>query len=967
MKRFFLMVGVVLLALCPIFVAGCSGGSGGNAGGSGSIAIVGGGAGAVAGSATVNGLASLGSESLEGARIAVVVGDQELPLAQPAVVGHGGAVVANLLTLVPSGRFQVRITNAQGEVFSTDVDALSSNTFVHTNALSTLCAAYHQQNPSLSTAEARERVQAFVHVTDRGRIGDEVANLKFSRFSQQVFLQKARAYPGGLAAYTQRVAQAVDTPLAAGTGEYDANDTAPSFDSNVQPLMDAVADKVTSPPNVSSPTVEEAFPAEGKGTNFVDPVVGVVMGLIQGGIKIYSITQLTTALGQIQTALQEVGAALVTLAGQISYLTKQQEYYTLVTGITQTNIPRINTTAENLQNVSHDAAIQDLTDLGEALASLYGTAQSPVTVATNYNDAVAIYQSQFSSDGVTESALHLGWTLCNLNAYINSGSGSFQNLVPFLSAANYYMGYQIQAGSNIAALASPYDFGPYPGQTPTFGTAAGSSPAGATNDATNRTAWTQSATVAIPDMVQQQLSMLPLPLLSDSTLYDITHKNLWYCTNSASSPSTSIPWVKNLNAGGISNWSIASEPAVQQLYAMVAALPGNSSKPSSYSALLNAIGFNKLTPGPVVAGSIVSQNPYTNDWDPIDDLPWTFTKTGFLCINVGSKYSESGYNGFDVYFVSDSGSSGYIGSCCTPGQTYNDLLNALNSSKSVWMTHATGLGNGKTPFYGGKLTGPMLVVFNSGTFASQETSFAFVTLGCYKGITIAAQPAVADPLSNQSSFTQQLVATADGSAYGVTYGSQYPITNEVYWTSNNNACTYAPISNVVPAPSSTPPPSGYVFTPLPNGAGTIHWLPASAGQTVTFQASRYDVTGTRVTGTIQLKSPVPSPVPSATPDAVTVWPSSYTIASTDLMATGLKLWFSRHWGSGRFDDVTNSADITVTSSNPSVTYNPASGQVTSAAPIASGTTVTLTITDTKVPAQADVSTRNSVTCTLYVK
>jgi hypothetical protein len=926
----------VLLMFGLSLLVGCSGGGGGSASPSAASASSGGtvsAEGVTAGSATIYGLAHIGREPLDGARITVVAQGQELPLVEPAAVGQGGAMAVRLAA-VPSGSFELRVTTARGEVFCTQVDALSDTPFVHTNVLTTLCATYRAMHPSLSISEVRARIHAFVSMRLRAELGDEIAHVRLSNFSQELFLARARAWPGGLAAYLQQVAQAVDLGSSA---EYVYTPDS-SFANSVQPLLDQVADKTVLPPSTVLSDSDEAF-AGGVGGSLVDPAIRIVTGLIGAAFHHRTLTQFRTTLADIQTALVEVNNAIGALSTEITYLTTQAEYYTLIAGITQNDIPPILTTSQNVENVAQYAESQDLTNLGGALASLYGTAQAPVTIAGQYNNAVAIFQTQLATDGIAQPALTLGWTLCNLNAYLNSGAGTAPNLTPFESTVHYYVGYQIQAASNIAALASPYDFGPYPNQTPTFGTAAGNSPAAAMNDADNRTAWTQTSTVAIPDMVAQQLCFVPYPLLGDSTIYDIANKNLWYCASTSTVPDTSIPWVQSLNTGGISRWFLASESQILALFKMASSLPGNPPKPSSYTALLNKIGFT-LTPGKVTA------TPTTGG-----GIVYTCTSKGFLTVTSPSKYSGS--FGYDIGWIDDAGNHGYIGSCVNGD--YNVLLQMLDSPR--------GLFNCTNSTYLGKVTGPMLVAFNPSQFVFEAPSFAYVTMGAYSSLKVTAQAPVADPLSNGSSFTQQLVATADGSPYLVQ--GQSAVTHEVYWATQSpaSASQFAPISNVVPAPSPTPTPADVAFTPLPNGAGTIHWLPGSAGQTVTFVAARYTPSGTRVTGTIQLTSPVTAPFSAALPDAVDVWPSCYTVASADLATTGVKLWFSRHWGKGNFDNVTNSSDIVVTASDPSIVFNASLGKVTSTTPIASGTTVTVTVTDTRGPAGATPSD----TCTLYVK
>lgn len=1085
-----------LTCLVLFLAGGCSGGSsgGGNVTGQGTGAASGS---LVAGTAWIHGLANVGTESLEGASVSMVVDGQQLPLQTPATVGSGGSFSMRIGPLIPAGSFAVLVTSRSGEVFGTAVARLANTgstdgkgVFVHVNALTTLCLAYLAKNPGVGVGGARTRVHNFVKIPSQFDMGDELAAYKYSRFHQPKFLSKARAYPGGMVAYLDKVTQVIDV---GGTdaGEYVNYNNDEDFGDDVLPQLNNLVDGMQAPAKVADAQTAEAFTAEAlAGDSMLDPVVGILFDALSGLSDEIKFTQLSALLTQIEAQLTAIQNMVATLLTQLNADFNQGNYNTLAGDLASPPIANINTGLQCVQNIALSAqpasGPPNLTNLNGYVQNLNGSGVSALgfTLSDVYTYAQTIHDYEMQGASGISSLLTLASQISGADLLLGGPQfTTFQNHV------NYYVTQQINAASVINAMSAPVLVGSYPNYTNNFN----SSPAFSSNNATNMVAWTQTANRAIVDNVQQEMSVLPYPLLGGTTaIWDISHSNLWYQAATANGASAnSIGWVQSLNSNGFTQWSVATTSQIQALYSTASTM--NQTPPGSYSAFLNRYGFT-LSPGTVSMSQQI--NTWGSDWEHYGTQ--TFTTSGYLTI-------ETVQGGYNFGWIDDRGNTGTLGSY----QGSDSLASVLSSSRDIFVMNQK---NGAV--YGGQVTGPMLVVVNVGssTFASQQPSFAFVPLGSYNGITVQAGGQTADPLSNNSSYTQPLTALPNGTNGAQAFSSRYPITNEVYWTSSQP--TLAPISNLVPSTSPAvqpvqisssaimsgsslmnldaiwandgdlttywqglnPPPNSlcaytgiqyYIYNvqvllnpsaswaprqqtfsvvgsndgvtwttlvpsatysfapqpyanandnavtipvnssapwsnialnftsndygggiggqvaelriwgntqppgstvPPPNSVGSIHWLPGSAGKSVTFTASRYLPNGTTTSGNVTLTSPVQANPSNPLPDAIQVWPSVYSVYPADLSNPGLQLYVSRHFGSGLFQDVATGGgtNVTYTSSNPNVTIN-ASGLVTSTVPIPAGTTITVTITDPTVPAStATVTTRPTVTATINV-
>lgn len=458
--------------------------------------------------------------------------------------------------------------------------------------------------------------------------------------------------------------------------------------------------------------------------------------------------------------------------------------------------------------------------------------------------------------------------------------------------------------------------------------------------------------------------MLPYPLLSSSYGLDV---GTGWAFGLASTPGGDpagnwYDYIRTLQLGGLGGWQPASTVEIQRLYTLAESLPKAPSKPKSYSAVLNQYGFH-LTPGPVTTQSWC----WSSDAGFYAPKAETICANGFLTVSLMPSYLAAQVYFCQLGWIDDAGNTGVINPQPFLVTSLANLASVLDGDHTIQVQYRTAPQANSGVYYG-QLKGPMVYVTLGNSASFTQPSFAFVPMGAYNGFTLRAGTKTADALSNGSSYTQPLTALPNGTGAAASYSAQYPMTNEVFWHSSDP--TTAPISNVAPVVSASPTPTPE-FTPLPNAAGTIHWLAGSAGKSVTFTASRSLPNGTRVSGTVTLLSPVTAGI-APQPDAIEVWPSNYNIYSDELGSTGVKLYVSRHFGSGFFEDVATvlgqpgKLNVTYSASDPNVAIS-SSGLVLSTAPIADGATITVTITDPMVPVSTDAThTRASVTATINV-
>lgn len=945
MKRRSTLVLLVAISMVATFISGCGGGGSSTVGpttGGGGV-----GPGLVLGQATIFGRATMDSQPIEGAAISVISGDgSTLPLAERSTTGHGGAFVARLAPSIPSGAFSVVVTTANGEVFDTEVEGIADgrSVFVHVNALTTLCRAYHARHPDMSIADARSKVHSYVGIRPRFDLGDQVASPYYSMFSSQVFMGLARQHPGGLAAYLASVVEGIDARAERSTGSrLHALATDPSngivpyvdwqnFIDAIVPEWESGVERTIAPATTAAEEVAEDFSlGTAIGDGLIDSVIGLVVDHIPGVGICSDLTAIQNQIAQVQSQLNQIVGMLGSLATMLGQEFNQVEYTTLSSSL--------NSQTQDIK----DAYAQ----LQQIQADAYGVApaHTPITAALS-TDVQALYansnwvNTQIEADAGTlhqvqslgtpgnQPLMYLAMQLTNTNNFLG-----ITNMGLLQSQMNYYQGLQVQALNLLGALNAPASYNVIGQNTP----------AGLRLQAAR---WIAQ----ISGNIAQELMQQPFPPYTQNYFADIPNAMLYQNASvSLTGSGAEVTYAGNLTDGGMS-WQVAGNPSLQDTFNLVNQITSNSNQ--SISTWLNTnLGAN-LKPGPVTYYS--SKYPTRYGQPPI-----TATSNGFVTISAVPTSTAGQFN-FTVGWIDDHGKSGTLG---TDSGTWASLATDLDSGYySIYFGSATG-------GYAALIKGPCIIMRASDN-SSTAAFGSSVVLGQYTGLTISnpadagsgTNPFVPDPYSGGSSGTISL------HAYTTTTPSiaqSFDLSDDVYWTSSDP--TNAPISNVPVGPTPTTTPA---FPALPMSPGTIHWLPGSFGETVTFTAQRrrpQDPAGTFVQATIQLPSPVTGSAPS--PQAVSVWPSRYNVIASnwsEFATNGLQLYATRYYGSGDCEDVGSNVTYTLGPNFQGFTISP-QGWISTTLPAkpAAGTTLVITVTDPQVPAAtSEGNVRQTDTLTL---
>ena len=867
------------------------------------------------GSATIFGRARNHSEAVASASVAVMASDGSvIPLAAPCVTDDGGHFAAQLVRL-PLGSLIVQVTNPQGEVFATELATLPDKV-VHVNAITTLCQAYHQRHPELSIAQARSQVHLYARIPALHEYGDEIAHARFSKVSLEHMLAVARAYPGGLTAYIQSILPAVEAatvtqapaPLNSSDADYFVS------------LSQSFAEILEPKPIITQTVEKTGFGLlEGLGDGLIDGIIGLVINQIPGIGDAPEIAAVEAQLNVITQQLDQIMAGLAQLAVSITTAFTQTQYTTLAAALVN-QVGNISSAYSELQLASQYAGPPaDSTNFAQHQQNLLAS-----TYANLYQYAQDIHRVQYSgADPSTTPLMTLARTLAKLDQYLATAT-----LTVFANQATYYAGLQAQAARALAARAAPAYVGTGSQSTYNFN----SSPAGALNQG-------QMQISGIADQVALEMSAVPFPLVDAGQVYDIKNNALFQGTSLLSSTGgTSWTYGVQLVNGGVSGWRPATRTQLLALFHTTTPVGG------SYSAALNAAGFT-LKPGPITYWESDYQGSQTGgNWY----RQWTtITARGFLCPWVDAS------NALHVDWVGDDGSSG---SLCTyvggdrPEQALDsaqDLLVSEESSKYGPIVH-----------WAGHVNGPVVLAAASlASFMQQPQSFTPIALGYYSGLTVQAGLSLSD--QSGAVVVQQLSAAVIPTEDE--FSTFYSMTTDVFWSSSDPI--NAPVSNLPVAGGLPPdPPPQFILSPpfmTPQQVpGTVTWLPASAGKSVTFTASRRRPDGTVATGSVTLTSPAPAGRTESF-DGVDVWPTVYGIRSSDLMSinTGLQLWPSLHTWRGSFTDARSV--VTYTSSDARVQVSN-TGLVTSLLPMPTGSVFTITVS---YPA---CTARSSATCRVTV-
>lgn len=956
---------VTLAAICCgaflllSLLAGCGGGSGDS--------------GVVSGTGTILGLARNQEESLEGATVRIFSGGTEQALTRACTVGHGGAFAATVSSLRPGEAFTVQVTTVAGQAYRTRVPAFSDKCFVFVNALTTLCDTYLAAHPEVSLAEARRRVHGFLGIPAKAEMGDQVASRRFARFSCSEFALLGRQNPAGWQAFLEERAQAAhdwasdpanrEVLLAYEPGyenptnwwedmEYEGHENNPVFDDVAEEIV-CTADQGIKVTETVAKDVEGAFNLGHElGAGLIDNLIHIGINFIPGIGDKPDIADILTELGNITDQLNTIQSTLEAIEAQIASLSDQvtqAEYSGISTTLNNGAVALITSTSGGsaAYNQLIDAFTQFYNDgnqpdpLSTQTASNdLGTLMSGNTLASINTAAGLIHTDQFNPPPGQDSLMGLARSIYKADLFLSTASvGNFENQV------NYYATLQSQAAHVLQALAAPYVL---PTGLANFiveeGT--GASPASRQNQA-------NGFIKTIHDNIQHQLCAFPYGPPTDDVVYAIQDKTVFSAASvDLGDSATNWSYANSFKSGGVSTWSVADTTSINNCLV-------NRVTKKGWCNALNAAGF-ALKPGKVTyeAGH---RGGMSDSWT--SDGTKTACANGFLTIKT-EKTSDYGGGWYVTlgWIDADDGTTGTLGDQFLEA-TWGDIGWLMTQDICTW--------SGRTSM--GKFHGPILLMGNPQNTGSN--TIAPVAYGLYNGFTFQQGQVQFDPHSNNTSALQALGVFPISTQAKIDL-SQYGINNAVYFSVDSKSVGYATISNVVRPPSDqwnndNDTPSGPEL-PSSNFAGMIHWLPGSAGKSVTFTATRYLPDWTKVSSSIAITSPVSAG--SAAPDAIQVWPTTYTIYSDDFKNTaaagGVKLYVARHLARGAFEDATGSAGLTYActtdaypAGDPRISLD-SQGVWRATEPLPDGTVVTVTITDTTVPVATD--TRPTATSTITV-
>lgn len=915
----------IVALVAALFLAGCGGG---DAVGPASVGGGQGVPGSVPGQATLHGLAALDDQPLEGATVAVLAPDDStLPLAEAATTDRGGAFTARLSHRLPTGAFRVVVTTPNGESFTTEREGIAhgETAFVHVNALTTLCRAYHRRHPEMSLALVRARVHGYVGIRAHFDLGDQVGSPYYSMFSSRTFVETARQHPAGFAAYLDAVAGRIDGAAAKGlvAAEEENNWIVPyvepqNFLAEIVPEWENGVGRVVAPATTVAEDVASEFSlADGIGDGLIDNVIAIIVDHIPGLGHASDLEEIQDQISQVQDDLSQISQMLDGLAITLNQQFTQTEYTALSTSV-QAQAQHITSAYAQIQQIQQDAYgvppshTPNTSALATDIQSLYANANWVNTGILA--DATTLHQVQSLGTPGNAPLLTYARQLTNTTDFLSSTTMS-----ALQAQMNYYQGLQVQALNVLAALNAPA----------TWNVVGQDTPAGLRLQAAR---WIAQISGNIAQEVMQQ----PFPPYTSNHFADIRNGMLYQDASvSKSGGGATITYASTLTDGGM-GWQVAGNPSLQATFNLVNTITGQTNQ--SITGWMNTNLGTNLQPGPVTYYSSRTANELL-----------TAVSKGFLTISAVPD-SKAGQFDFTIGWIDDHGKTGKIGIFTG---TWADL--ATNLDSGYWAIDEDSKNGG----YAASIKGPCILMRASDT-TSTNAFGSFVVLGQYSGLTVTRPTGsafVADPYSQGSSGTMSLQASTTAPAFD--------LSQDVYWTSSDP--TNAPISNVPVAPG---PASTATFPPLPMSPGTIHWLPGSYGASVTFTAQRQrpqDPAGTLVQASLTLTSPVTNAAPR--PQAISVWPSRYGVVASnwaDFAANGLQLQATRYYGSGDCQDARSAVTYSLGPNSQGFTISP-QGWLSTTLPAkpAAGTQLIVTVTDPQVPAAtAEGNVRQADTLTV---
>lgn len=850
--------------------------------------------------------------------------------------------MARPLPFVPRGAFSVVVTAPNGEVFSAEADGVTDGRppFVHVNALTTLCRAYHARHPELSLAQVRDRVHRKVGIRPRFDLGDHVASPFYSMFSSRAFMQRARQHPGGHAAYLESVVEDFDRPATRSAGTaYLGVEAEPgnwivpyvepqNFIANIAPEWENGVGRMLAPATTAAEEVAEGFSlVTAVGDGLIDSVIGLIVDHIPGVGLITEFNKLESHLAEIQNQLDQITQALGLLALTLNQQFTQTEYTNLSSSLNQ-QAQDIQGIYAQLQQIQQDAYgvppthNPNTTALATDIQSLYA---NPNWVNTQIQaDAASIHTVQALGTPGNQPLMTFARQLANTSHFLGSANVSLLQ-----SQMNYYQGLQIQALNVLAAINAPAPYNVVGQNTP----------AGLRLQAAR---WINQISGNIAQEVMQQ----PFPPYTQNYFADLSNAMLYQNASvSLKGVGAECTYALALTDGGMS-WQVAGNPSLQNTFNLVNQIMGGSNQ--SITAWLNSNLGTDLQPGAVTYYS--SKSP---------GAVFTPTSKGFATVTAVPTKTAGQFN-FTVGWIDDHAKSGTIG---TYTGTWANFASDVDSGG--WAIYF----GSKTGGYAAAIKGPVLVMRASDN-ASTAAFGSEVVLGQYTGLSVSdsapdgsgKSPFVPDPYSGGSSGTKSLYALTTSSQASA---KPFDLSSDVCWTSSDP--TNAPISNVPVSPGTADTPQ---FPPPAMSPGTIHWLPGSFGQKVTFTAQRQrpqDASGTFVQASVTLSSPVTASTPN--PQAVSAWPSRYNVLASnwsDFAAQGLQLHATRYYGSGDCEDARSAVTWTLGPDSEGFTISP-QGWLSTTLPSkpAAGTKLVITVTDPQIPAQtSEGNVRQSDTVTI---
>lgn len=873
-----------------------------------------------------------------------------IELAEPCATDNGGAFAAHLSEL-PKGRFFVRATTSDVPL-SAEIEQFDAARVVQVNLITTLRHLFHQLHPDLTVEDVRQKINAHLGIPDRFGQGDELVNPYYSRFSPEIWYERASGHAEGASGLLGEHMTALEN---GGHMVFDPIAWQLYLEEEEKEL--AALEQVERPSVKVSEEVAKDFESFEFGLGEVIDVAGWVFDRISGCFDNADKQFVDDALTDIETDLGLISTQLANLATEMKNLFTQAAYGQAAATVAG-DVNNVLNAFSQLQRIHTFASYNpspDVDSLHDAIQTMYKT--SSYQVQGLLDNAQNIHRAEYI--GTPSAQLDSMVDLIRQYLYANLMI-SASNADTMRSQILTYWSYQANVIQLLASAVQPgMIFNSENPKTFTYNFPA--TPAGQLKNA--------SANInAIAGNMQQEMAYLPLPPVDPMMIVDSQTPRVFQVNSHSTGDSqtgNNVTYARNLVSGGLAGWQLIDTSNAQYLFRTIT------------WPRLQAIGF-KFQPGPVT----YDYYDTCNQWG----RTYTATSSGFVTVDVSSTQINVGW-------ADTNGNTGFIGCCNLDGGKAcyktrcksGDLAVLLNSPNgdTTFNTNKSNCNYSSAPY------GPVILMSwpTAGNFKPSAGSAVVAAtsafIGLYQGLTVQLDPEsqfTPDPGSNSASGTQRLIAFPDPGDGGVPYASEYEVTGDVFWQaldpsdpSGQTPSHLATISNVPQPPPTdggveppTPVDGGYVPQPFDHKIGAIHWLKGSGGKQVLFKASRYLPNGTQAVGTLTITSPA-SATATPDPDAIDIFPSGFNTSYMNLK-TGVQLYVTRHFGDGTFVDVTDSTafptvSYTVSPPDETIVVNH-DGFVQSTVDSGTPKTIKIIVTDTAV---TGAGSRPTDVCTISLE